>query len=28
VTPAMAIGVEMKRWRPSEICAWRVFPNR
>ena len=28
VTPAMAIGVEAKRWRPSEICAWRVFPRR
>jgi transposase-like protein len=28
VTPAMALGVEAKRWRPSEICAWRVFPKR
>ena len=28
VTPAMALGVESKRWRPSEICAWRIFPNR
>lgn len=24
-TPAMALGVEEKRWRMSEICAWRVF---
>lgn len=28
VTPAMALGVETKPWRPSEICAWRVFPRR
>lgn len=28
VTPAMVLGVEGKRWRPSEICAWRVFPGR
>jgi len=28
VTPAMALGVEMKRWRPGEICAWRIFPSR
>ena len=27
-TPAMVLGVERKRWRPSEICAWRIFPNR
>ena len=24
VSPAMAIGVEARRWRPSEVCAWRV----
>jgi hypothetical protein len=28
VTPAMALGVESKRWKPSEICSWRVFPKR
>jgi hypothetical protein len=27
-TPAMVIGVEMKRWTPNEICAWRVLPRR
>jgi len=27
-TPAMVIGVEAKRWRPSEICAWRILPRR
>ena len=27
-TPAMVLGVEAKRWRPSEICAWRVLPRR
>jgi hypothetical protein len=24
ITPAMAIGIEEKRWKMSEICAWRV----
>jgi hypothetical protein len=24
-TPAMALGVEEKRWKMSEICAWRVL---
>ena len=28
VTPAMALGVEAKRWRPGEICAWRVLERR
>ena len=23
-SPAMAIGVEEKRWRMGEICAWKV----
>jgi hypothetical protein len=27
-TPAMVLGVESRRWRPSEICAWRVLPQR
>jgi transposase-like protein len=27
-TPAMALGIELKRWKPSEICAWRVLPQR
>ncbi|MFN0009045.1 MAG: hypothetical protein ACKVXR_14175 [Planctomycetota bacterium] len=27
-TPAMVLGVEAKRWRPSQICAWRVLPLR
>ena len=26
--PAMVLGVETKRWRPSEICAWKIFPRR
>ena len=25
VTPAMALKVETKRWRPAEIFAWRVL---
>jgi hypothetical protein len=28
VTPAMAMGVEEKKWTGAEICAWRVFPSR
>ena len=24
-TPAMALGVEERRWKMSEICTWRVF---
>ena len=28
VTPAMALRVEAKRWRPSEICSWRVLERR
>ena len=24
-TPAMALGIEQRRWKMSEICAWRVF---
>ena len=24
ISPAMAIGIEAKRWRMVEICAWRV----
>jgi hypothetical protein len=28
VTPAMALKVETKRWRPSEILAWRVLEPR
>ncbi len=24
-TPAMALGIEEKRWKMSEICAWRVI---
>ena len=24
-TPAMALGIEERRWKLSEICAWRVF---
>ena len=28
VTPAMALKVETKRWRPSEILAWRVLERR
>jgi hypothetical protein len=26
VTPAMALGIEEKRWSRTELCAWRVFP--
>jgi transposase-like protein len=25
ITPAIALGIEEKRWRMSEICAWKVF---
>jgi len=25
VTPAMALKIETKRWKPSEILAWRVL---
>jgi hypothetical protein len=28
VTPAMALGVEQKRWNRAELCAWRVFASR
>jgi len=28
VTPAMTLKVETKRWRPSEILAWRVLESR
>jgi hypothetical protein len=28
VTPAMALGIEEKRWSRTELCAWRVFPAR
>jgi len=28
VTPAMALKVETKRWKPSEILAWRVLESR
>jgi hypothetical protein len=24
-SPAMAIGIEEKRWRMGEICAWNVL---
>jgi hypothetical protein len=27
VPPAMAIGIEEKRWTMREICAWKVFPS-
>ena len=27
-TPAMVLGVEAKRWRPSEILAWRILLRR
>jgi transposase-like protein len=26
VTPAMAIGVDDKKWTVAELCAWKVFP--
>ena len=26
--PAVVLGVETKRWKPSEICAWRILPRR
>jgi transposase-like protein len=26
-TPAMVLGVEARRWKPSEICAWKVLPR-
>jgi hypothetical protein len=25
-TPAMAIGVDDKKWTVAELCAWRIFP--
>jgi hypothetical protein len=25
-TPAMAIGVDHKKWTVAELCAWKVFP--
>ena len=25
ITPAMAFGIEEKRWKISEICAWKVL---
>jgi hypothetical protein len=25
VSPAMALGVETRRWRASEVCAWRIL---
>jgi hypothetical protein len=27
-TPAMALGVQDRRWEPSELLEWRVFPWR
>jgi len=27
-TPAMVIGVDTKRWKTSDICAWRILPRR
>jgi len=27
VSPAMALGVETRRWRTSEVGAWRIFPG-
>jgi transposase-like protein len=26
VTPAMALGIEEKKWTVAEICAWKVLP--
>ena len=27
VTPAMAFGVEERKWTGAELCAWKVFPS-
>jgi hypothetical protein len=26
-SPAMALGIEGKRWRMTDICAWRVLSS-
>jgi len=26
VSPAMALGIEKRKWRVAEVCAWRILP--